>query len=341
MQKIVTVFVGLDYHSESVQVCVMDAKGRIRTNRSLANESRVINQFVSRYGGRVVAAIEACSGAAHLAEELITQAGWEVNLAHPGFVARMKQNPDKTDYTDARLLADLERVGYLPRVWLATKEVRELRRVVRYRKQLVDERRNRKLRIRALLRDGRVKAPSGCRAWTIAWREWLKQTAALSDQSRWILERHLKRLEQLQQEILEVEKRLCEMVGNDAVVAKLLTYAGIGLITAVTLRAEIGRFDRFGTSKQLARFTGLSPRNASSGERQADAGLIKAGNPYLRSVLIEAAHRLSRFDPRWRALAHSLAKRGKPTNVIVAAVANRWVRWLFHQMQPEQFLTAA
>ncbi len=40
------------------------------------------------------------------------------------------------------------------------------------------------------------------------------------------------------------------------------------------LRAEIGRFDRFGSGKQLARFCGLSPRNASSGTRQADAGLV-------------------------------------------------------------------
>ena len=52
---------------------------------------------------------------------------------------------------------------------------------------------------------------------------------------------------------------------------KLLTMSGIGLVTAVTLRAEIGRFDRFRTGKQLARFCGLSPRNASSGQRQASA----------------------------------------------------------------------
>jgi len=45
----------------------------------------------------------------------------------------------------------------------------------------------------------------------------------------------------------------------------------------VTIRAEIGRFDRFRTGKQMARFCGLSPHNASSGARQADAGLIRAG----------------------------------------------------------------
>ena len=88
----------------------------------------------------VQAAIESCCGAADLADELIAQAHWSVELAHPGYVARMKQSPDKTDYSDARMLADLERVGYLPRVWLAPEEVRELRRLVRYRQSLTRER---------------------------------------------------------------------------------------------------------------------------------------------------------------------------------------------------------
>ena len=115
-----------------------------------------------------------------------------------------------------------------------------------------------------------------------------------------------------------------------------MSFSGIGLITAVTLRAEIGRFDRFQSGKQLARFCGLSPRNASSGQRQADAGLIKAGNPQLRAVIIEAAHRLMRYDRRWVEFRQRLRQRQKPVSVIAAAVANRWMRWLYHQMQPEQ-----
>ncbi len=101
-----------------------------------------------------------------------------------------------------------------------------------------------------------------------------------------------------------------------------------------TIRAEIGRFDRFNRGKQLARFCGLSPRDASSGTRVADAGLIKAGNRQLRSTLIEAARRLIRFDRDWVEFAGGLLDRGKPKCVVVTAVANRWVRWLFHQMQP-------
>lgn len=113
-----------------------------------------------------------------------------------------------------------------------------------------------------------------------------------------------------------------------------MSLPGVGLVTAVTLRAEIGRFDRFDTGKQLSRFCGVTPRNASSGARQADAGLIAAGNPELRSVLIELAHRLiGRIKGRWADLAHGMLARGKPKNVVAAAVANRWVRWLHHELR--------
>ena len=124
---------------------------------------------------------------------------------------------------------------------------------------------------------------------------------------------------------------------DDLVIGQWLLLPGIGLITAVTIRAEVGQFDRFQTGKQLAKFCGVTPRNVSSGERQADAGLIEAGNPQLRAVLIELAHRLARQTTGpWSSLARRLLLKGKKKNGVVAAVANRFIRWLYHQMQPDK-----
>lgn len=329
----IRVFVGLDYHQSAVQVCVMDASSRVLLNAPRSNDWQEIVAAAERHGEVVGVAIEACTGAADLADELVQQAGWTMHLAHPGYVSRMKQGPDKTDFSDARLLADLERVGYLPRVWLAPTEVRELRRLIRYRQQLVDERRHTRLRIRALLRDHRLQCDLG-RPWTKAWLGWVSETTDLTGESRWIMDCHLKNLERLIDAIKVVEAKLEERAASDKIVKRLRGLKGIGPVTAWTIRAEIGHFDRFRSGKQLSRFCGLSPRNASSGTRQADAGLVKAGNRYLRAALIEAGHRLIRYEPRWMAFAGTLRERGKPTNVIVAAVANRWMRRLYHQMQP-------
>lgn len=339
----VTRFVGLDYHLDSIQVCVMDEAGKTLRNRKVGNCVDAVRRMVAKTVQAsqdkselvVQAAVESCAGAAHLAEELMQDELWQVTLAHPGIVARMKQNPEKSDHADTLILADLMRLGYLPKVWLAPEEIRQLRSLVRYRGTLVKQRTRVKLRIRSLLRDQRLKAPEGVRGWTKAWIGWLK-ALELDETSAFLREEHLEELGRLTQKIGQVEKMLIEQTAEDAVVQKLLQIEGIGPITAITMRAEIARFDRFDSGKQLCRYCGVTPRNASSGQKQADAGLVKAGNPGLRIVLVQAAQRLMRTSPRWHEFAVRLKRKGKAHNVIVAAVANRWLRCLYHEMQPEQ-----
>lgn len=332
----VNVFVGLDYSQEFVQMCVMDETGNVLANRAVANCGQALRQAAERYGVVKAAALEACCGSANLADEL-TALGWSVSLAHPGYVARMKQTIDKTDFADARVLADLLRVGYLPKVWLAPERLRELRRLTRFRQQRVNKRRDTKLRIRALLRENRLRSPGYVRClWTKNGLAWLRDVK-LSDADRWLMNEHLEDLTRESQKIKEVEQRLAQLAEDDALVQQLLQLEQIGLVTAMTIRAEVGTFDRFQTGKQLARFCGVTPRNVSSGTRQADAGLIRAGNPQLRCVLIELAQRLVHHrSQHWEPLIRRLRKKGKKTNVIVAAVANRYMRRLFHQMQPQQ-----
>lgn len=337
----VTVYTGLDYHQDSIQVCVMDASNKVLANRRLPNHTGAVVAMVAAYGNDVRAAIESCPGAAKLADELATHHKWSISLAHPGYVARMKLSLDKSDKADAYVLADLIRVGYLPKVWLAPEEIRQLRTLVRYRQQLTNERRATKLRITALLRNARVKCGAKMKRWSLTWTAWLKTAEGLGAEGRWVVDRHLEDLKRIEQAITAVESRLTEVTREDPVVAQLHGHKGIGDVTAWTLRAEIGRFDRFNTGKQLARFCGLSPRNASSGQRQADAGLIKAGNPQLRAIIIEAAHRLIRYNPRWNVMALAMQGRGKPTCLTAAAVANRWIRWLYHQMTAPPTTAAA
>lgn len=327
----VTVYVGLDYHKDSIQVCVMDPAGTILANRRCMNQVEALVTLVAPFGQDVHAAIESCPGAANLTDELLSRYGWSINLAHPGYVARMKQTPDKTDWADARVIADLVRVGYLPKVWLAPEDVRQLRTLVRYRQQLVDRRRAIKLRIGAILREARVVEPRS--RWSKAWMGWLLRCEGLGKEARWVLDQHILEYEDVRDLIEKAELRIQEVTAGDPVIEQLMQQKGVGRITAAVMRAEIGRFDRFTTGKQFARFCGLSPRNASSGQRQADAGLIKAGNAYLRATILEAAHRMIRCDERWRELAKTLRASGKPTCVVVAAVANRWARWLFHQVE--------
>jgi transposase len=329
--EIVPVYVGLDYHSETIRVCVMDLEGETLVNRSVANDPAAVVDLVRATGGLVRAvSIEACCGAADFATALAEMTEWTVRMAHPSGVNRMKQGPDKTDHTDAWHLANLLRVGYLPHVWLADEATRQLRRLVRYRAGLVAQKKDIKLRILSLLREERIENTSGASSWAKPWMEWIK-SAKLGEQSRWVLDQELRRLEQAEKDLAEVDARMDQATQGDAVVAKLKEQPGIGPVTAVTMRAVIGRFDRFRTGKQLSKYCGVSPCNASSGGRQSDAGLIESGNDILRPLLMQLAKRLPRQDPHWKEL-HGKLRITKGANVASAAIANRWLRRLYHEM---------
>jgi hypothetical protein len=77
------VYVGLDYHYSAVQLCILNPGGRLLANRSCPNDCAAIAELVRPLSDQVHAAIEACSGAADLAEELVSRAGWSVDLAPP------------------------------------------------------------------------------------------------------------------------------------------------------------------------------------------------------------------------------------------------------------------
>lgn len=327
---IVTVFVGLDYHVETIRVCILNERGEELLNRNCANSVEAVGEMILELGFPKLCAIEACCGAADFAEQLQQQYQMDVRLAHPGYVHKLKQSPDKSDCDDAYLLADLARVNYLPEVWLPPAATRQMRRLVRYRQQLKNARTEVKQQIRGVLNEERMHdAPAN--PWTKAWLAWLREAPKMGPEARWVLSRQLDRLESLNREIDEVDKRLETVTADDPLTQKLLQQSGVGPVTATVLRAEIGSFQRFRNGKHLARYCGVTPCNASSGKRQADAGLVRMANRELRTVILQAAHRLGRHDPQWRKLKERL-RRTKPGSVAAAAVANRWIRWLYYQM---------
>ena len=334
MMSNLPVFVGLDYHQDSIQVCVLNQQGDVLLNRSTSNDCAELARLVEPLGRVQRVGIEACCGAADLGQELVERLGWNVSLGHPAYIARMKSSPDKSDYSDGQLIADLPRVGYLPRVWLAPAPIRALRQLVQHRQRLVDRARALKLQVGAVLREQRVKIDSerGSR-WSKAWTASVRDNDRLCQHARWIVNDLLDDLLYTKGKVAATEAKLREATAGDEVIAKLMQQAGIGEVTAWVLRACVGDFSRFKTAKQLSRYCGMTPRNASSGKKVADAGLVDAANKLLRATIVQAAHRLIRTIERWRELADALSKRGKPSCVIVAAIGNRWVRTLHHAMK--------
>jgi transposase len=79
---------------------------------------------------------------------------------------------------------------------------------------------------------------------------------------------------------------------------------GVGELTAHTLEREIGDWHRFQNRRQVASYTGLCPREYSSGQKRMQGHISKHGNRRLRPLLIECGWRLCQFQPDYRPIQH-------------------------------------
>src|SRR5207248_9662234 len=93
------------------------------------------------------------------AADVLADCGARLHLAHPLGIKAFGYQRVKKDETDAKLLADLLRMGRLPESWIAPPEVRELREAVRYRHKLVEARANAKAQVHGVLAKAGIKVP--------------------------------------------------------------------------------------------------------------------------------------------------------------------------------------
>jgi transposase len=108
----------------------------------------------------------------------------------------------------------------------------------------------------------------------------------------------------------------------------LLKVHGVGYITALTYVLTLGNKQRFQRSRDVGCYLGLRPRRSQSGDRDPQLGITKAGNVYLRSLLIECANHILRPQGKDSSLRrwglHLSARGGKQAkNRAVVAVARK------------------
>jgi transposase len=78
--------------------------------------------------------------------------------------------------------------------------------------------------------------------------------------------------------------------------ARLSEVSGVGTLTALTFMLTIDQARRFERSRDVGGYLGLRPRQQQSGERNPQLGITKAGDCYLRKLLVQSAHCVLRKD---------------------------------------------
>lgn len=230
-------------------------------------------------------AIEPVAGWRWVSKQL-EEVGMDVHIAHPRKIWLIAKSTKKNDEEDSRTLANLLQSGYFPEAHKSREEIYQLRLLLRERNFIVRQRTSVKNQIHGiattqglhLINGGNPLFKKGKESIMIGENFVLKEL------------HHLE--EDLEKRITPFDKKLQEEVVKHRIAKILQTVPGVGVVTALTIIAEVDDFSRFKSGKYLTSFAGLVPRQRSSGEVVRYGAITHAGSAPLRTALVETAMRI-------------------------------------------------
>lgn len=319
--------IAVDLAKSVFQVAVSHHPGQVAEHERLSR-ARFLRFFAQRQPATVV--MEAC-GSAHFWGRQMAQLGHRVVLLPPQYV-RPYVRRDKTDRADAVALLEAYRDRSIRPVPVKSVEQQTLTALHRLRSGWLADRTARINAVRGILRELGLLLPLGARKFADHLGQLLADAEApLADPLRDALAEACCEIRQLSERVRGVEKQLEALAAELPRVGRLRSIPGIGLLSATALVAFIGDFHRFPSSRHLASFLGLTPRERSSGLARRLGSISKRGDAYLRMLLVHGARSVLCMAER-RGPGHHLAawalrlKKRRGTNLAAVALAGKIAR---------------
>ena len=322
-------FVGLDAHKRQVTACILDADGQVVREGTLSLVEAEWNRLIELLQPNDQVALEATTHCWELARRLRPHVA-RVVVSNPLLTRAIAHAKVKTDRVDARVLAHLLRLDYLPEVWHPDESTLRLRQLSARREVLVRQRTALRNRIHSVLAMRLLVPP--CGLFTKkgqAWLQELLQSDQLDEDARLMLQSDLQLLQAVQEQINGFEQRLAEQAYPEESIRLLMTLPGVDVVVAVSLWSAIGDIRRFPSPDHLASYLGLVPSTRQSADRCYHGSITKRGRSQARWMVIQAAQQAARHPGPLGHFFRRL-KRRKGHNVAVVATARKLVTIAWH-----------
>jgi len=223
---------------------------------------------------------------------------------------------------------------------------REDRELTRSRQAVADKLAGLKTEVRTLLKRYGVEKPKGVGdRWGVGHRRWLERLVVpggvLGTYGAVCLGSLLAQIDALEQERKHLDEHvraLAKTARHAAAVKRMQEVKGVGTLTALTFRLELGNPARFRNRREVGAYCGLVPTQPESGETTDRKGHIThQGPPRIRRVLCQATHVWVRFDPAARATYEWLLSRNpkKRKKIAIVAMMRRLAIRLWHLAKGE------
>jgi transposase len=285
--------IGCDLHTRQQTLAMLDTETGEIVKVTLTHEGKHVREFYSALPRPVCVGIEA-TGSMQWFVNLMEELGIECRVGNPARIRAAEPRKQKHDRRDADLILTLLAENRFPAIWLPSKELQDLRALLRHRHQWVRMRTRVQNALQAIaLANGLRRGPSlwSCDGQnTIASLPLAPHTAHRRSELQAMYVKFEADIEKLNQ-------RVEEQAGQRCGARLLMTHPGVGPVTALATDVFLGDPKRFVDGKTLASYVGIIPREYSSGGRQKFGGLSKQGNPLLRFLWGEAGAHAARRDP--------------------------------------------
>lgn len=323
-------YIGMDCHRKMAHACHLDASGRVVKAIDVAVTETGLREYAAAHlTTEDKVAIEASFYARQIAH-VLTPFVAEVVVSNPLQTKVICQTRKKTDKVDARALADLLRLDYLPRIWLPDTSAQARRDLCARRCALIRDRTRIRNRVHAVLAAALVPVPLA-NVFTVAGMAWLRELK-LTEYRRATIDSELRLHEAIEGEVGRVDEMMAKNGWEDERVKLLITLPGVSINVAETLLAAIGNVDRFETPDKLAGYLGLVPSIHQSGEKCYRGHITHHGNKAARTMLVQAAQNVA-DNPGPIGVAFRRLLKRKNWNVAVCACARKLVVIAWHMLK--------
>ncbi len=273
--------IGMDIHRTFAEVVVWE-EGRLRQHGRVDMTRAGLEGFGRGLAEDDEVVVEA-TGNAMAVVRILSPYVARVIVANPLQVKAIAHARIKTDKIDAGVLASLHAAEFLPEVWVPDAGTERLRRLVARRDQVVRHRTRVKNEIHAILAAHLLPPCPHAELFNRPGRAWLARQA-LPDDERTAIERHLRELDRLGEDLAALDRDIGMAAVDDPAVRRLLTIPGVNVTVAAGLVAAIGDIRRFASPQKLVSYFGLNPRVRQSGLGLAQHGRIsKVGWAHARA----------------------------------------------------------
>ena len=335
-------YVAIDLHDEYSQICVMNQAREILAEAKVpTTRAALVDFFKQRQRCRVI--YEAGPHALWVSE-LLRELGHEPLACHPRRLRLIAESRNKNDRVDAELLArlslsDLELIKPIQQRSRATLEQRS---VVRARAALVATQTQLRTMLRGLVKPFGVRIAGGKKRGVAELAK-----AELPWLARESVDAILQTLDTIATNISVLTERVEQLSTSHPAAARMQTIPGVGPLVALAYIQTLEDPARF-ASADVGPYLGLSPSNRSSaGKKLAPKERGRPGDPYLRSLLLQASWTLinsrSQSDlAKWgRALVERVGAQKGAFGLARKLATLMHHLWLYEQDLPHRQLATA